>query len=235
MKVYSHRGESKYAPENTMSAFYLACFVNSDGIETDVRKTKDDVLVLIHDKTIDRTSEFSGRVSEYNYDDLLKMDFGTAEYKGEKIVKLSDFLKYFTNKKINIYLEIKESGYEKLIIKVLSEYNITNVTLISFKYDVLRKLRELSNKVSLGWLIYDLNDKVLNDCKEISLNHVLCTSICLEMHEVKLLKNNNFIVCAWGVLNKTDIKRLLKLGVDRIIYDSGYEVKKIIDSVDDDE
>ena len=57
MKVYSHRGESKFACENTMTAFYLAALVGSDGIETDVRKTKDDVLVLIHDKTIDRTSK----------------------------------------------------------------------------------------------------------------------------------------------------------------------------------
>ena len=55
MKVYSHRGESKYAPENTMSAYYLAYLVGSDGIETDLRKTKDDVLVL----TLTRTGTHS--------------------------------------------------------------------------------------------------------------------------------------------------------------------------------
>lgn len=228
MIIYSHRGESKYAPENTMSAFYLAYFVNGDGIETDVRKTHDDELVLIHDKTIDRTSEKSGKVSDYTYEELLDIDFGNEQYNGEKIVKLEEFLKNFSSKGVEIYLEIKESGYEDLIIDKISNFNLKKLTLISFKYDVLKKLRELSKNVKLGWLIYDLNQKILNDCKSIKLNHVLCTSICLEKNEIDLLKENNFIVCAWGIINKHDIKRLYEIGVDRIIFDSGYDVKKYL-------
>lgn len=228
MIIYSHRGESKYAPENTMSSFYLAYFVNGDGIETDVRKTRDDELVLIHDKTIDRTSEKSGKVSDYTYEELLDVDFGNEQYNGEKIVKLEEFLKNFSSKGVEIYLEIKESGYEDLIIDKISNFNLKKLTLISFKYDVLKKLRELSKNVKLGWLIYDLNQKILNDCKSIKLNHVLCTSICLEKNEIDLLKENNFIVCAWGIINKHDIKRLYEIGVDRIIFDSGYDVKKYL-------
>ena len=81
MKIISHRGESKYAPENTMSAFFLADLINSDGIECDIRKTKDDELVLIHDKTIDRTSTSKGKVSDYTYNELLDKDFGNKHYK----------------------------------------------------------------------------------------------------------------------------------------------------------
>lgn len=228
MIIYSHRGESKYAPENTMSAFYLAYFVNGDGIETDVRKTRDDELVLIHDKTIDRTSEKSGKVSDYTYEELLDVDFGNEQYSGEKIVKLEEFLKNFSSRDVEIYLEIKESGYENLIIDKISNFNLKNLTLISFKYDVLKKLRELSKSVKLGWLIYDLNQKILNDCRTIKLNHVLCTTMCLEKKEVDLLKENKFIVCAWGIINKHDIKRLYEIGVDRIIFDSGYDVKKYL-------
>ncbi len=228
MIIYSHRGESKYAPENTMSSFYLAYFVNGDGIETDLRKTRDDELVLIHDKTIDRTSNYSGRIIDYNYKDLLNMDFGNKKYSNEKIVKLEEFLKNFGDKKIQLYLEIKESGYEKLIIDKINNYNLKNLTLISFKYDVLKKLRKLSDDVNLGWLIYDLNESVLKDCKNIKLNHVLCTSICLEKKEVEILKKNNFIVCAWGIINKHDIKKLYEMGVDRIIFDSGYDAKKYL-------
>lgn len=233
MKVYSHRGESKFAPENTMSAFYLAYFVKSDGIETDLRKTKDDVLVLIHDKYVDRTSNFSGKVSEYNYKDLKKMDFGNDDYKGEKIVKLTEFLKFFSDKDINIYIELKESGYEELIVNTVKKYNNKNIVLISFKYDVLKKIRKLSKEVKLGWLIYDLNDKVFEECKAIKLNHVLCTSACLQKEELERLKNNGFIVCAWGVLNSLDVKRLKKMGVDRIIYDSGYQAKKYMRKKDE--
>lgn len=231
MIIYSHRGESKFAPENTMSAFYLAYFVNGDGIETDLRKTSDDQLVLIHDKTVDRTSIASGKVNDYTYKELLNIDFGNEQYSGEKIVKLEEFLKNFGSRDIELYLEIKESGYENLIIDTINKYNLKNLTLISFKYNVLKKLRNLSDSVNLGWLIYDLNESVLEDCKSIKLNHVLCTSICLEKKEVNILKDNNFVVCAWGVINKHDIKRLYEIGVDRIIFDSGYEAKKYLKEV----
>lgn len=226
MKVYSHRGESTFAPENTMSAFYLACFVNSDGIETDVRRTKDNVLVLIHDKTIDRTSNGIGKVSDFTYKELLKYDFGNNRYKGEKIVKLEDFLKYFNEKKKYIFLEIKEKGYEEEIVKCVKKYNNEYITIMSFKYDILKKIRNLSSDINLGWLIYDLNDKILQECIDINLNQILATSVCLEENEVKKMHDNNFIVTAWGVLNEIDIKRLKKIGVDRLIYDSGYIAKK---------
>lgn len=228
MKIYAHRGESTYACENTMTAFYLAYLVNSDGIETDIRKTKDNVLVLIHDKTIDRTSNGNGKVSDYTYKELLKMDFGNSKYKGEKIVKLDDFLKYFSNKNIHILLEVKEKGYEEDIVDLVSKYNSEFITIISFKYDVLKKIRDLSKKVNLGWLIYDLNDKVLKQCIDIKLNQVLATSVCLEENEVAELHKNNFIVTAWGVLNKIDIKRLNNIGVDRLIYDSSFIAKKVL-------
>lgn len=227
MKVYSHRGESKYAPENTMSAYYLAYLVGSDGIETDLRKTKDDVLVLIHDKSVDRTSNFSGNVSEYSYNELLNMDFGDDNYKGEKIVSLSEFLKNFADRNINIYIELKEKGYEELIIKESLKYNLNNVVFMSFKYDLLKKMRSLNSNIKLGWLIYDVNESIIKDCHAIKLNHVLCTAICLNSDEVKRLKKDNFIVCAWGVLGKAEVKRLKNIGVDRIIYDSGYDVKKL--------
>lgn len=232
MEVYSHRGESNYAPENTMSAFYLAQFVNSDGIECDVRKTKDDVLVIIHDRTVDRTSNSTGKISDFTYKELLKMDFGNDKFKGEKIVRLEDFLKYFSQKQMYIFLELKENGYEEDIVRLVNKYNSDYITLISFKYNILKKIRELSYKINLGWLIYDLNDNVLKQCIDINLNQVLATSVCLQENEVKTLHQNNFIVTAWGVINKTDVKRLYKIGVDRLIYDSGYVVKKILKEIE---
>ena len=95
-------------------------------------------------------------------------------------------------------------------------------------FNLLKKIREMDNSIKLGWLIYDVNDSIIKDCKNIKLNHVLCTAICLSKDEVTKLKNNNFIVSAWGVLGKSEIKRLKNIGVDRIIYDSGYDVKKFL-------
>lgn len=226
MKIISHRGESKYAPENTMSAFYLAEHINSDGIECDIRKTKDNQLVLIHDKTINRTSNGKGEVSNYTYDELLNFNFGD----NEKIVKLTDFLNYFSNKNLKIYLEVKEPGYERLIYDQISKYNLDNITLISFKYEILEKFRIISNKIKLGWLVYDINNKVIQESIKIRLNEVLVNSISIEKKEITKLHENNIEVACWGIKNKTELKRISKLKVDTIIYDSGYDAKKVLEN-----
>ena len=100
--------------------------------------------------------------------------------------------------------------------------------MISFKYEILEKIRAISNALNLGWLTYDFSQRVLQKCKNIKLNQVLVMSIGLQKSEVKTLHDEGFIVTAWGVINKTDISRLYKIGVDRIIYDSGYDAKKVI-------
>ena len=60
---YAHRGGSDYAPENTLSSFYLGLLQGANGIETDVQKTRDGVLILFHDSTLDRVTDHSGPVS----------------------------------------------------------------------------------------------------------------------------------------------------------------------------
>ena len=226
MKIYSHRGESKYAPENTMSAFYLADLVNCDGIECDIRKTKDDKLVIIHDKTIDRTSNSKGKVSDYTFENIKQFDFGNKNFKGERIVLLTDFLNYFSNKNIKIFIEVKESGYEKLIWDTISQYNIDNITIISFKYEVLSNFRKISNILKLGWLIYDINNKVITDALNINISILLCISAMIDKKNIELVKNNNLLIGAWGVKNKAELKRLNKLKIDVLVYDSSYDAKK---------
>ena len=228
MKIYSHRGESKYAPENTMSAFYLAYLLKSDGIECDVRKTKDNELVLIHDKTIDRTSNSNGKVSDLTINELHNIDFGNKIYKGEKIVKLTDFLNYFEDKDISIFLEIKESGYEKLLWDTISNYNLSNVTIISFKYEILKKLRELSNTLKLGWLIYALNDNIIRQAKEINITNILCICTTFDKKDVIKMKDNNLNIYVWGIKNNSELKRINNLNIDGIICDSSYDAKKVL-------
>lgn len=224
MIIYSHRGESKYAPENTLSAFYLADSLNSDGIECDIRKTKDNKLVIIHDKTIDRTSNGYGYVSDYMYDELLKYDFG----KGERIVLLSDFLKYFSNKNIKIYIEVKERGYEDLIWNIISKYNLQNIELISFKYDILENLRTQSSILLLGFLVYDITNEIIIKSKKINIKQILCFASAITKKNVQKLKENNLQIVAWGVKNTSELKRLKKMNIDAIIFDSSYEAKRAL-------
>ncbi|MEA2071024.1 MAG: glycerophosphodiester phosphodiesterase family protein, partial [Asgard group archaeon] len=90
--ILGHRGASAVEPENTMRAFHKAVEDGADGIELDIHKTKDEKIVVIHDATIDRTSNGFGKVAEMTYADLQKFDFGN----GEKIPLLEDVLKKFS-------------------------------------------------------------------------------------------------------------------------------------------
>ena len=79
---YAHRGASEYFPENTLRSFYAGLEMCADGIETDIQRTKDGVLVLHHDDTLKRLVGIDARVCDFTYDELLGMDFGA--FKGEK-------------------------------------------------------------------------------------------------------------------------------------------------------
>ena len=73
MKVYAHRGYSGKYPENTMLSFQKAAETGCDGIELDVQTTKDGVLVVIHDEAIDRTTDGTGLVKDYTYEELVSL------------------------------------------------------------------------------------------------------------------------------------------------------------------
>ena len=228
MQIYSHRGESKYAPENTMSSFFLSYLINSDGIECDVRRTKDGKFVIIHDKTIDRTSDGKGKVSEYTLNQLKEYNFGNNKYNNEKIITLDEFLKFFSDKNINIYLEIKEEGYEYEIWKVLSKYNLSNTTIISFKYEILSNFRKISKILKLGWLVYAINKAIINDALKIKIDILICNSIAITRKDIQLRKDNNMKISAWGIKNVGELKRLDKLGLDTVVYDSYLDAKKVL-------
>lgn len=232
MKIISHRGESTYAPENTMSAFYMAYLNNTDGIEVDVRETKDGVAVLHHDKTINRTSNGSGKISLYNYNELLKYDFGKTKhekYTGEKIPTLEEFIKYFSNKNIKLYIELKEVENEKRLIDLINSYDKQNIVVVSFKYGILEKIYELDNNIKLGWLLYKINNDTILKLKKINAYQAICTSICLDVDDVDECHNNNLEVVAWGVLNENDLCRLESIKVDYVIYDSYIDAKNVLE------
>lgn len=227
MKIYSHRGESLLAKENTLKAFYLADILKSDGIECDIRKTNDNVLVIIHDMSINRTSNGFGFVKNIDYNDLLKYNFGEKN-NFEKIITLDEFLNIFSKKNLSLFIEVKESGYEENIVNVVKKYSSNKITLISFNYYILSNIRKISKDIKIGWIIFDYNKIISNKAKEININNLIVPSLFLTKERVNLIKQNGFIVSAWAITNIKELKKLNELGVDNIIYDSAYKAKKYL-------
>lgn len=111
MLVAAHRGDSYNCFENTMDAFRAAVEVGADMIETDVRMTKDGILVLLHDETVDRTTNGSGPVSEMTYEELRQLNAGGI-YKPVQIPTLEELLQYLSELPVLLNLEIKEYADE---------------------------------------------------------------------------------------------------------------------------
>ena len=161
VRSINHRGYSVDAPENTLPAFTLSKKMGFKYVEADVTFTKDGVAVMIHDDTIDRTSNGSGKVSSLNYSDLLKYDFGG--WMGEKYVNtpiptFSEFIKLCRKIGLHPYIEIKHSGsYTEAQVKSLVDEVILcgmrgKVTWISYNDTYLTYVKEADNTSRIGLL-----------------------------------------------------------------------------------
>ena len=166
--ILGHRGFSASYPENTLLSFREAISAGADGVELDVRLTRDNQVVVIHDSTIDRISSMSGRVRDMNLDEIRKADVGI----GEKIPLLEEVLSSFPDALLNI--EIKERDATKNVINLVEKYGIERVMLSSFDIDTLHIARSLKENIILGYLIDDENSlkDIESEKKRISLYSV---------------------------------------------------------------
>lgn len=210
-----HRGYSSKYPENTMLAFKAAIDGNFDGVETDVHLTKDNMLVLIHDEKIDRTSNGKGYVKDYTYDELSKFNFN-YKFKGvqAKIPLLEELLDYCVDKDIILNIEIKTDkiqypNIEQMTYNMIKEKGLLDkVMFSSFNLDSLLKLREIDNSVYLGYLFeedYQNNkDKVL----KYHFNAAHPKYVFLNETEINDYLSHGIDVNTWTVDND-DIKDFL--------------------------
>ncbi len=206
MLIIGHRGASAYKKENTMSSFKEALKMNADGVECDIRLSKDKKLAVIHDETIDRTTSGRGYVKEYNMKTLKKY----------KIPELKDLLKFVKSKNKLLLIEIKEKGYEKKILEtVLKEKMSNNVLIVSFIPESLKKVKKLNPHSKTGLIFAKLNNS-LKTAKEIKADWTIPRYHLITKKFLKYVHKKNLKVLAWTVNDFKLAKKLSKLGVDAI-------------------
>lgn len=113
VKAIAHRGYSAVAPENTLSAFKLAKKMGFEYVECDISQTSDGVYVLLHDDTVDRTSNGTGNITSMTFEQARALDFGSwksSAYTGEKIPTFEEFLVLCKNIGLHPYIEIKNNA-----------------------------------------------------------------------------------------------------------------------------
>lgn len=153
MHLIAHRGlTNKNICENTLLAFKYALNNGYEGIELDIRKTKDNVIVVLHDKYINRTSNGNGNINKIKYKDVLKYNFGTKTNKS-KIPTLKEVIKNINN--TNIFIELKESINKEELNNILKLNNTNKYYLMSFNKEYIDNL--IGIKYNLGLINYVFN------------------------------------------------------------------------------
>ncbi|MBU9711291.1 glycerophosphodiester phosphodiesterase [Evansella tamaricis] len=238
--ISAHRGWSSKAPENTLAAFQLALDTSEiESIEFDVQLTKDGIPVVIHDFTLERTTNGKGLVKEITYEELRKLDAGSwfsEEFAGEKVPTLEEVFQLIKGKK-KLYLELKQAGImypglEKKVYDLMDKYDMfSDTTVISFDHESLKRLKDMDNTVSTGLIIYGRPTLIMEQLQYtgasfIGMGYPFITAGLL----TKLLESGVTIMCAPGD-ELQDIQMIMamdsSIGISTNYPDRALEMRKI--------
>lgn len=156
MHLIAHRGlTNDNIRENTLLAFKNALNNNYDGIELDIRKTKDNIIVVLHDKYINRTSNGMGNINKLTYKEVLKYNFGTKNNKC-KIPTLKEVINNINN--TNIFIELKENINKEELDNILKLNTSNKYYIMSFNKKYIDNIIDL--KYNLGLINYVFNSMI---------------------------------------------------------------------------
>ena len=192
-EIFAHRGASGYAPENTLEAFRLAMEQGADGIELDVHLTKDGEVVVIHDETLNRTSNGQGKVRDYTLEELKKFSFHNhiEKYKG------------IEEKTMEIVKNKKMEG---------------RVIYSSFNHYSIQKILEQDIHAETAYLFSDVTLNMEKYAKETGVKGLHPAVYHLKMADfLETYLNSGLKVRVWTVNKKEDMKMFMDAGVDAVI------------------
>lgn len=214
--VYAHRGASEYAPENTMSSFYLGLQQGANGIETDVRRTKDGVLVLFHDRTLERVVGIEGTIGDYTYAELMKQRVKNAHTETEDvIVAFEDFLRYFGFRDLHFAIELKDADVEEDVLRLLMQYGVLEKTTVtSFHLEYIEKIKLLCPLCRVGYLTADFDEETLLRLQELGGEQLCPQAENLTPEKVAKWHGMGYEVRAWGCSDVHLMRHAYHCGVD---------------------
>ena len=227
----AHRGAGKLAPENTLAAFKRGASHGYRMFECDVKLSSDGVPFLLHDDTLERTTDGQGIAGQQTWQALQKLDAGqwhSATYAGEPIPSLETIADYCIENNFDLNIEIKPTaGADQLTGEVVARHaarlwqNAARKPLLtSFKPDALQAALDAAPELPRGLLLHELwtgwlETALMLDCQAIICNHKLW-----DTSSVTQAKSAGFKTLSYTVNDKAEVDRLLALGTDVVITDS---------------
>ena len=211
---YAHRGASTYCPENTMLSFYTGVQMGANGIETDVQRTKDGILVLFDDDIITRVTGKEGKISDYTYEELRSFDVNTGAL-SDKIPTFEEFLRAFSHFDLTFAIELKVADVEKDTAELIYKYGLEDrVVITSFSFEFIKKMKEIAPDLRIGYLTSKTDDETTQSLIDLGAYEICPKAETLTAELVEKWHALGLGVRAWGVFNTDLMEMAYRLGVD---------------------
>lgn len=220
--IYGHRGASAHAPENTLEAFRLSMDMGADGFELDVHMSKDGELVVIHDETVDRTTDGTGFVREFTLEQLKKLDASNSMegYKDCRIPTLKEVYTLIqdTHHIVNVEIKTDECDYpgiEEKCLALAKEMGVEErIIYSSFNHYTLLKMRQLKPDVKLGMLFGDIMVNPWEYAKQLDVDYLHPMKLNIYTPDfAKKATEAGYGVNMWTINDKETITYCLEQGV----------------------
>jgi glycerophosphoryl diester phosphodiesterase len=235
--VFAHRGGAALAPENTMAAFEIGLGLGADGLELDVRASRDGVVVVHHDRTLDRTTNQRGEVASVDVRDLARIDAGCRfaaghPFRGREIgiPTLAEVLGRFRDHRVIVEMKLNSAAFAAAVVDVIRSVRaVDRVCVGCFGRRALRAVRRLEPALATSaareevrwalyrsWLRWPVSRPgyagyQVPECAEAT--RIVTPQFVRHAHGAGLG------VQVWTVDTEADARRLLDWGVDGLITD----------------
>ena len=225
-RVIAHRGASGHAPENTLAAFEKGLELGADMLELDIHMSKDGELVVIHDPTLDRTTNGSGYIKNHTTKELKQFDASKRfeSYRGERIPILQEVFD-LAKKRATFAIEIKNCPIlypeiEKKLVRMIEKNDIVDEALvIAFYHPSLREIKRLNPDIKTG-ILYSgglIEPWVVAETVGASALHPKYEYTMADM--VAEAHKRDYLVHPWTINSVPEIEQWIKYGVDGIASD----------------
>jgi glycerophosphoryl diester phosphodiesterase len=228
----AHRGASGNFPENTVCAFRAAIDAGAEMCELDVQLSRDGAIVVIHDETVERTTDGKGEVAELTLEELKRLDAGAkfkgGAVKGERIPTLDEVFSV-TSGKCGLNIELKAGGLEHQVAQIMQTRNALADSIVSsFDWEYLKNIQQLHFNIRVGLLAEEKPvDLMMNAVamRAHSINprwDMVTSDLCKAAHERGLK------VYTWTVDADARMRALIACGVDGIMTNYPERLRKVV-------
>ncbi len=226
MRVIAHRGASTEFPENTPGAFRRAIELKPFGTELDIHLSADGVAVVIHDRTVDRTTNGHGDVSSLTLAELKTLDAGN----GEQIPTLDEVIA-LVGDKLHLFLEVKDANTIELVLATMQQHPSVSWTMLSGDpapvQGVRRRYPGVELCVGAGRLRGDLDagaratqlESAIASAREVSAAILMVHDSAVDDTVVRRVQEAGFAIWAWTVNDVPRMAELARMGVDYLCTD----------------